>query len=139
MTTRSSYCSLCGQEYQAPAHLKAYQNLCEQCWSADVLREWDRIDSTRRQMASGRADTLTLAEWMHTIAAFHGRCCLCLQVPFNRLTLLAPAIGLVAENVVPTCKACEYHLRHNFALSVERVQQAMNSEVVSDMYSFEKG
>ncbi|SRR6266487_4420326 len=119
------YCTLCGQQYRAPSHIRAYHNLCPSCYSADALREWDRIESARGQLLPGAPDTLKLSEWLHTVAAFHGKCCLCLQVPFSRLTLLDMARGLTAENAIPTCKACAWHYTHSFAASVERVIRQM--------------
>lgn len=117
----SSICVLCGVQYEAPAHLTRYQGLCPAHWQRDILREMDRLSSVRDRLPVGTQDTLTLQEWLAVINYWEGQCALCGLNQSSVLAIWTPALGLVAGNVVPLCRACEHHRQHSFSLAIDRV------------------
>jgi hypothetical protein len=119
--TINALCSLCGEQYAAPANVRAYHGLCPTHWSGDTLREWDRWEAARSQAAHDVPATLTLAEWLAILSHHRGKCAICQQVQFSRLATWIPAEGLTAHNVVPLCKACHWNREHSWRDAIERV------------------
>jgi len=79
-------------------------NVCHKC-------EERRLKAARaRSQRTGRQATLTLNDWLKTIAAFSGKCAYCMTAEFDTLDHLipeaCPVYGTIAGNCVPACKAC---------------------------------
>ena len=120
-------CVLCGVQYDAPANLKGYKGLCPEHWQRDILREMDRLSSARDRLPAGTPDTLTLQEWLAIVASWEGQCALCGINQSSVPAIWAPTLGLVAGNVVPLCRACDYHRQHNFSNALARVSAQLEA------------
>jgi len=62
-----------------------------------------------RARDAGLAATLTLEQWLVTIAAFNGLCAYCKHEPFCELDHVRPVTrqgGTTGENCVPACALC---------------------------------
>lgn len=114
-------CVLCGVLYDAPANLRSYQGLCPEHWQRDILREMDRLAAARDRLPADVPNTLTLQEWLAIIASWEGQCALCRLNQSSVLAIWVPNDGLVAGNVAPLCRACEYHRQHSFLSAMDRV------------------
>lgn len=132
MTKRRMTCVLCGVQYEALA-IAGYTGLCPDHWTRDTLREWDRINSARKHLLPGAPDTLTLAEWLAVVTSWAGCCALCELNTYNTLAIWIPALGLVAGNVAPLCRACAWHKDHSFLSAMEevRAQLAIQCELIA--------
>jgi hypothetical protein len=87
---------------------QALQPICEE-FNADFDRERRRVNrNLRRALKAGTAATLTLEQWVETIAHFRGLCAYCQKKPFAVLEHFIPVElgGTVIGNVVPACQAC---------------------------------
>ncbi len=113
-------CVLCGVEYAGLA-IAGYRGLCPDHWTKDTLREWDRINSARKQLVADVPDTLTLSEWLGIVTSWRGLCAICEMNSYNTLAIWIPARGLVAGNVAPVCRVCEYHRQHSFVAALDSV------------------
>ena len=120
-------CALCSDEYQPYSRLAGY-DLCQRCWSKDILREYDRLASARRQAErAGLPATLTLREWLAIITDWRGLCAYCQVSFYAAIDVCRPADGLTATNAVPICKACSVHKNGSFAAAMERVQAYLST------------
>jgi 5-methylcytosine-specific restriction endonuclease McrA len=93
-------CSLCKQESQYEICLD-----CERLFQGERQRVRSQI---MRAKQAGTPATLTLQEWLETLAIFHGRCAYC-HGPYQVLEHYIPIVaggGTTKENCVPACISC---------------------------------
>lgn len=112
-------CAICSTGFEAHTSY----GLCPSCISRDRLREFDRLQSAKRHAERARLPvSLTLLQWLGTISDFHGLCAYCQTIPYSAIGMVNLVEGLVWENIVPVCKACNVHRQHSFDAAVARVQ-----------------
>jgi hypothetical protein len=118
-------CALCNAEFEA----RTSYGLCKNCWQRDRLREWDRLEAAKKHVRrSGVPIELTLVEWLSIVSDFQGHCAYCLVQPYSSIEMVKPRRGLVRDNVVPCCRACQVHKQNSFDAAIERVQAYVESE-----------
>ena len=94
-------CSLC--------HQKSPYDICLSC-EKKYQKERQRVRSQilRAKLAHVEA-TLTLSQWLTTLARFHRRCAYCQTGPYEVMEHYIPISqggGTTAENCVPACRKC---------------------------------
>ncbi len=115
-------CILCGEDYEPPAGAGRYAVLCPRCWSKDTLREYDRLESAKRQaQRSGLPATLMLGEWLAIVTDWRGLCAYCQESYYSAIDLYRPGEGLTASNTVPICRACSVHKSSGWETAIGRV------------------
>jgi hypothetical protein len=115
----TTICALCDKEFKA----RTTYGICPNCFDRDKLREWDRLQSAitfaNRQHVPV---SLTLREWLSIVSDFKGKCAYCEEVPYSLLIMVNPSHGLVQQNALPCCKACNVHRQDSFENARTRVQ-----------------
>ncbi len=120
-TARLIVCVLCGSQFTIHTHTQGDYGLCPGCFSRDNLREWDRLESTKRKLAHDVPCSLSLVEWLHIAASWRGLCALCQEVGYSHIDMIEQQRGLVAQNCIPTCRACHIHLIGSWSSALARV------------------
>lgn len=123
---REITCVLCGSLFTLHTHLQGDYGLCPCCFSRDNLREWDRLMSAKGKLQPEVPNTLSLIEWLNSIASWHGLCALCETVGYSHMDMLRQEDGLTANNVIPTCRACHVHSVGSWAEAMTRVAEVMS-------------
>jgi len=62
-----------------------------------------------RAKRAGLLSTLTLEQWMQTLAFFSGKCAYCLERPYQAMEHFIPLRlggGTTFDNCIPACKQC---------------------------------
>jgi 5-methylcytosine-specific restriction endonuclease McrA len=97
--------------------------LCPACNTPENRREIVRVEAERARCARvGLAATLTLREWLDTLAHFRGSCAYCGRHPHTTIDHFVPVMwggGTTKQNCVPACTPCNSakHWRHPDTLS----------------------
>lgn len=126
-TARVIVCVLCGSQFSIHSHTRGDYSLCAHCYNRDTLREWDRLESVKRKLAHDALCSLSLVEWLHIAASWRGLCALCQEVGYSHIDMVEQQRGLVAHNVIPTCRACHIHLGGSWASALARVAAQLAS------------
>ena len=75
-------------------------------------RERRRVQTQNyRALQAGLPATLTLEEWLQTLADFNGLCAYCMERHFEHLEHFIPIDaggGTTVDNCVPACGRCNY-------------------------------
>jgi hypothetical protein len=141
--TNKSTCVICGLSFQA----RHSYGLCSRCFSRDVAREFDRVESTVKK---ARRDgifpiSLCLPEWLSVLSDYAGCCAFCQQYTANVIEMFNPSEGYTYANVVPACKACSTLRRQTVAHAEARIATYLASsrpiKLFRDMgqdYEYEK-
>lgn len=99
-------CFLCGRSFIAPPDYDLPVDVCPDCRA----KERDRVHRHRQRARDCNApDTLTLHDWLRTLADFNGRCAYCETRPFVELEHFIPIAdggGTTADNCIPACERC---------------------------------
>jgi hypothetical protein len=120
-------CQICQSSFPS----RTACSLCPQCLSRDRLREWDRIANAEHYARrNGLICTLTLIQWLSTIADFRGLCAYCLEYSCNVIERVDIKSGFTAENVVPCCRACSKRRREGYEYAENRVRAYLSTERV---------
>lgn len=105
-------CHVC-QKLGTKGDFAAYGGLCSYCYEplkVKHLREYERLASQlSRARRAGVPATLTLYEWIGTLAAFDGKCAYCRVADFTCMEHFIPVElggGTTADNCVPSCQSC---------------------------------
>lgn len=111
------YCVNCGRPYATQKTNSPIEGFCPDCQTDERQKELDRLNRHRlRARRYGLPDTLTFKEWIKTLEHFNFKCAYCETVKFNDLEHFIPLsrcekggrYGTTLNNVVPSCKACNY-------------------------------
>jgi hypothetical protein len=122
-----SICCICGKAFDA----RHSYGLCVLCFSKDRAREHDRIDNAAHYARrNGLICTLTLIQWLSTIADFMGLCAYCLEYSCNVIERVDIKSGFTADNVVPACRACAKRRREGYERAEDRVRMYLSEERV---------
>ena len=101
-------CIHCGKPIRQPEQVL----YCADCKTEQESRERQRVQTQNYRAAqAGLEATLTLEDWLQTIADFNGRCAYCLERRFEHLEHFVPIDaggGTTLENCVPACGKCNY-------------------------------
>ena len=85
---------------------------CAECIKDQMERERHRVQTQNyRASQAGLPATLTLEEWLQTLADFNGLCAYCMTRPFEHLEHFIPIDaggGTTVDNCVPSCGRCNY-------------------------------
>ena len=101
-------CLHCGQ----PFHPQETTYYCPNCAETQRKREHARLQTQlSRAEKEGLPATLTLEEWLQTLADFNGLCAYCLERPFEHLEHFIPIDaggGTTVGNCIPSCGKCNW-------------------------------
>jgi len=101
-------CLHCGDTFFADQA----SSFCPQCSAEQLPREKARLQTQLARAAEKRLPaTLTLAQWLQTLADFNGLCAYCQQRPFEHLEHFIPIDaggGTTVDNCIPACGKCNY-------------------------------
>jgi 5-methylcytosine-specific restriction endonuclease McrA len=101
-------CLHCGQPFSASEH----QFFCPNCTAEQLNREKARLQTQlARAESKGLAATLSLEEWLQTLADFGGLCAYCQERPFEHLEHFIPIDaggGTSVDNCIPACGKCNW-------------------------------
>lgn len=108
MTIPPQRCLHCQQVFYAPQH--AFY--CPDCAAEQLKREKSRLQTQQlRAQTKGLPATLTLEDWLQTLADFGGLCAYCQERPFEHLEHFIPVDaggGTTADNCIPACGKCNW-------------------------------
>ena len=97
----TGFCKSCERERSNASKRKAY--------AADPnAKEKERIRTHARRSAE-RADTYTVAEWLHTVELFDNSCAYCgakHNLTMDHIVPISKGGKNVFTNIVPACKSC---------------------------------
>src|SRR5438034_10180793 len=120
--------TICGLVFES----RTSYGICTKCYSRDRLREYDRVESAVRQAhREGLVPvTLTLVEWLSILSDAQGVCMLCKRYGCSRILMFDRAKGLVYDNVVPACHACEHHYVYGFDAAKEEIRIYLDKQTL---------
>ena len=101
-------CLHCGSLFQSDQPVA----FCLRCAKEQLPREKARLQTQlARAVEKGLPATITLAQWLQTLADFNGLCAYCQQRPFEHLEHFIPIEaggGTTVDNCLPSCGKCNY-------------------------------
>jgi hypothetical protein len=71
--------------------------------------------------------SLSLVQWLNTIADFRGCCAWCQKTGYSHIEMFVLEKGLVWENVAPSCRSCSHHRRAGFEQAEQRVREYLSA------------
>src|SRR6266568_3547875 len=71
------------------------------------------------------------------ISDFQGHCAYCLVQPYSVIEMVKPYKGLMRDNVVPICRACQVHKQNGFESAEERIEAYVESEPTIHLFEDE--
>ena len=108
MVSNIQKCIHCGKTFSA----KDNHFFCSACEQEQLAREKARLQTQLiRAQSKGLPATLTLEEWLQTLADFGGLCAYCQERPFEHLEHFIPIDaggGTTVDNCIPACGKCNY-------------------------------
>ena len=108
MTEIKQHCLHCGKTFSAPDH--AFY--CPECAAEQLKRERARLQNQLSRAENNHLPaTLTLDEWLQTLADFNGLCAYCQERPFEHLEHFIPIDaggGTTVDNCIPACGKCNW-------------------------------
>lgn len=108
MNHQQQHCLHCGSRFSAQD--QAFY--CPDCAAEQVKRERARVQAQRiRAENKDLPATLTLEEWLQTLADFNGLCAYCQERPFEHLEHFIPIDaggGTTIDNCIPACGKCNW-------------------------------
>ena len=108
MSAIQQHCLHCGKPFSAQD--QAF--FCPNCAEEQHQRERSRVQNQRLRAENKQLPaTLTLEEWLQTLADFNGMCAYCLERPFEHLEHFIPIDaggGTTVDNCIPACGKCNW-------------------------------
>jgi 5-methylcytosine-specific restriction endonuclease McrA len=106
-------CFLCALEYKTSRNTNT--EICDTCYSNHITEVYRVHTQCYRAKQAGLLATLSLTEWLSTVAHFQYLCAYCRVQKYEALDHFIPLNlggGTTKENCIPACEACNRKKNH---------------------------